>query len=151
VLSLQVLAHKDRDTIYEYLRDEWSSGFTLWQDAPKSNTYGSIAALTTGVPGALSYGPFLGPPPPGARYAQLKHSSSTPAVGPGYDSVFACAEAPNAYSEEDLSFKVDPNTEGCYPATLVVNAMFHHSYDKLEVVSQALMLFSSLLSLCTNR
>lgn len=130
-----MVAHRRKDTIYKHIATELSNGFPTWEIAGKSNTYESLAALTTGVNGAFSYGPHLGPQPKSARFAQLKWGSGATPVPPSFDSVMACAKDVNAFDRELRFFTPNPDLDGCYPVTMVVNSIFPHSYANLTVGS----------------
>ena len=84
-------------------------------------------------PLAMTYSPFMGDMPKNARFASIKWTGAPVAVKPSYDSVLTCAKGANPFNPKTLAFTPNPAGEGCYPMTLTVSTVFHHSFAELEV------------------
>lgn len=77
--------------------------------------------------------PHAGEQPKNSKFASIKWTDAPNAVVPAYGTVFKCAIEPNAFSPDTLAYTPDPKVDGCYPLTLTVNVIFHHSYANLQV------------------
>jgi hypothetical protein len=132
---LQLIAKEDKDTIYDYMSTHLSNGFKKWgeEDTSQLQTYEQMVAIANGVEGAIAYGPFLGEMPKNTRFASIKWTGAPTAVTPSYDSVLTCTQSSKSFNPKTLAFTPNPAEGGCYPLTLTVNTIFHHSFAELEV------------------
>lgn len=134
-LQLQWIVKENQDSIYEYLKTKLSDGFKKWgaHDTIQLQTYEQMAAIATGSEGDITYGPHMGNMPKNARFASIKWTGAAAAVRPSYNSVLTCTKGVNPFNVKTLAFTPNPAGEGCYPMTLTVNTIFHHSFAKLKV------------------
>jgi hypothetical protein len=126
-----------KDTIYDYVT-KMAEGFAAYEktETIKYSTWDQITAVVAGdiTASAFGYGPHLGPQPSNAKFAKIKWTGSATAVGPSFSTVMACSKDPDAFGSTTRQYNPNVKTKDCYPLTLTVNTIFHHSYSNLEVM-----------------
>jgi hypothetical protein len=131
-----------KDTIYDYVT-KMAEGFAAYEktETLKYSTWDQITAVVAGetTASAFGYGPHLGPQPTNAKFAKIKWTGSATSVGPSLSTVQACAKDPDAFGSITRQYNPNVKTKDCYPLTLTVNAIFHHSYTNSEVMIAALL------------
>ena len=144
-ITCQIYARDSKDTIYDYVT-KMAEGFAAYDkpETTKYSTWDQITAVVSGVPSAFGYGPHLGEQPKNAKFAKIKWTGSALAVGPSFSTVLACAKDPDAFGGTTRQYNPNVKTKDCYPLTLTVNAIFHHSYTNSEVMIAEIALLGAI-------